>query len=373
MASSSSIIRALSPSLANIAQHTASDPVDALNARHFALSGANTVDELLELIPSDYRILSATPTSCASSRATLAKWKHHASVGTLPAHLKGSAPKVQFTSGYKDADEAKAHSALLAASHEEYQKKVLAESIKAKADEVTFMEAAITPQRLWSDLASHIAPRSVTVIAGSKLPVVETAVDGTQSVTAWEPSPTAIAIRDNLMVDCAVFALRVISLVEARDAALSRKIEKKRAVAAAATTAAADTDMVVDGVTSNTIAAVVRKEVQRAFMGLAAKEKGGKGKGKNLMEITKKQAQKVMAKYQEGPKKYLPYPPYHRSLSHAVRRPQGSEGMGQRKKKRSGKGKGKAGGSGGQQQQKKQQQPQQKQKSAKAKGKERAQ
>ncbi|KAH8977552.1 hypothetical protein EDB92DRAFT_1957928 [Lactarius akahatsu] len=220
------------------------------------------------------------------------------------------------------------------------------------------MQLALSPQRLWSDLASHIVPRSVTVIAGSKLPVLTTAADGTQSVSAWENSPTAIKIRDDLLQDCAVFALRVVSLVEARDAALSRKIEKKRAVAAAATTAAADTEMVVDGVTPNTIASIVRKEVKSVFLGLIAQDKGKRGKGGKLMEITKKEASKVMAKYQDGPKK----------------RPQGADGMGQKPKKKNRSGKGKAGGSGGQQQQKKkQQQPQQKPKSAKAKGKERAQ
>ncbi|KAH8976349.1 hypothetical protein EDB92DRAFT_1811931 [Lactarius akahatsu] len=295
MASSSSIIRALSPSLANIALNTAGSHDDALNARHFALSGANSVDELIELIPSDYRLVLTDPLreierhtyKLCSARATLAKWTHHASVGTLPPHLRGSAPRIQFSSGYKDADEAKARQAALDTADAEYRVKQLKESILAKTDEVTFMQLALSPQRLWSDLASHIVPRSVTVIAGSKLPVLATAADGTQSVSAWENSPTAIKIRDDLLQDCAVFALRVVSLVEARDAALSRKIEKKRAVAAAATTAAADTEMVVDGVTPNTIASIVRKEVKSVFLGLIAQDKGKRGKGGKLMEITK--------------------------------------------------------------------------------------
>ncbi|KAH9008221.1 hypothetical protein EDB85DRAFT_1883997 [Lactarius pseudohatsudake] len=254
MASSSTIIRALSPSLNTIAQHTAGTHDEALNARHFALSGAQSVEELLELVPSDYRLVLTDPFrdierhcyKLSSARTTLGKWKHHASVGTFPPHLRSTAPKIQFNSGYADDAEAKAKQAVLTSAHAKFQLDALTESIKGKDDEVSFMERALIPQRLWSDLASHIVPRSVTVIAGSKLPVLTTAEDGTQSVTSWEPSPTAITIRDNLLQDCAVFALRIVSIVEGKEQFKRLTIQKKTVVADAATAAAADTAMAVD-------------------------------------------------------------------------------------------------------------------------------
>ena len=109
---SSTVIRALSPtlgSLSNVVLATADlnqllrDKADmAWIARHHTLIGANSVVNLIELIPSDYAQVLADPLHALvqlchklhNARITLAAWHAHQSAGTMPAYLWGSAPKV---------------------------------------------------------------------------------------------------------------------------------------------------------------------------------------------------------------------------------------------------------------------------------------
>jgi hypothetical protein len=281
---SSSIIRALSPGLAAIHQTlTGHDDEDKALARHLALSGANSVDEILELIPSDYRTVLADPLRhCAghveklhAAITTLTKWESHLAAGTLPAHLRTSAPKVQFSAVYVNDAEAKAAEARLATSHAEYQKSVLTESIKQKKDEVTFMKKALEPQQMWTELQARIAPHATQVLGRSKLPVVQYDNDGTVVGTTLEIPRAAEVIRDNVMNDCVVYAQRVISITTARVELMAQKIQKKRDVAAAATSAAADVTMAD---TTATVASLVQKEVKRVLMGTIPKESKRKGK-----------------------------------------------------------------------------------------------
>ena len=106
---SSLFIRALSPTVqslttAVIAGADGSTPDDAAcTTRHLAIMGANSVAEIIELIPSDYRNVLADALHTLvqlihkldNSRSTLAKWREHQGKGMFPPHLRG--PVLRFS------------------------------------------------------------------------------------------------------------------------------------------------------------------------------------------------------------------------------------------------------------------------------------
>ena len=136
---SSAVIRSLSPalgSLSNVVLTAAADailPRDKADvarvARHHTLMGANSVVNLIELIPSDYSQVLADPLHALvqlchklhNARTTLAAWRAHQSAGTMPAHLRGSAPKVQHTSEFAGSELACTCKTSLEAAYVDFQ------------------------------------------------------------------------------------------------------------------------------------------------------------------------------------------------------------------------------------------------------------
>ena len=289
MSSFSALARALSPGV-SVLEHASDDAV-RVKRQHLILS-CNTVDEVVSLIPIDYRSicaehltrLAATAERLAKTRATVASWKHHKSVGTLPPNLRTVAAQVQFTAGYGDSAAAKAAQKALNDAHLEYQRTTLTSMIAAREKEVEALELETSPDHAADPMFAAVMAASPKIVARYKVPVefdrpaaAGDSNDETMRDVRWEQSPAAKALGEEVLTDCPVYTQRVITIQLNRADQLSRKIEKKRAVAAAATTAANDG---AGGTAPSTMTTAIQAEVKRIVMGLMPREPKSKKKTK---------------------------------------------------------------------------------------------
>jgi hypothetical protein len=137
------------------------DAASARLRRHTLLQGASTVDELIAMISDDYRTVLAEPLKGISSltaklgncRSTLQKWLQHQAAGTYPSHVRSKAPELQLTKEFGSEAAAVESISALTGIHLKYLQEALAASIKAKQDEVAHLEAALTPQQLFTELS----------------------------------------------------------------------------------------------------------------------------------------------------------------------------------------------------------------------------
>ena len=290
MTSAPAFIRALSPAVQGIAAaiYETTDPGNVIdgvvnpnrarNARHSAIMGAGAVHEIIELIPHDYRGpladhlrgLAQLTTKLHNSRATLANWRTMKQAGTLPSGLKSTPPQVQLTSNFAGSEAARASKDALDLAHAEYQQATFSAWIQAKGDEVTALEGELAPERVWKVLRTQVLAASEPIIGRSKLPELSTDPDtGNQEITAWEPCPAVIALRDHMLEDCGAYANRVVLVTEAGLATDAIRIKKKRDLAAAAKVAAGEVDVEMGDETtaqsSKSIKALISKEVASAL------------------------------------------------------------------------------------------------------------
>jgi len=250
MASSSmsSIARALSPSIGAITAAFESSPESASSARHFALQAANSVEEVIAMIPSDYRDVlraplfgvSSTVVKLYNARATVARWLQHQAAGTIPAHMRAAAPEVQLTKGFLEGEGA-AHKAALAKGHQEYLSAVLAASLAAKQDDIKFLDASLEPKRLYEELAPLLDARRKEVVDKSLMPIFADGAElGELVFESWAPNTSAIELAKQVKRDSVIYAYRVIALTTAREQAGHAKVEKKRELAKSADVEMAD-------------------------------------------------------------------------------------------------------------------------------------
>jgi hypothetical protein len=251
--------RAVSPSLEGIAHSVVASAPDTLDsgtahlqaersARHLRIMGAETVEDLILCVPPTFRPCLADPLRaisqetqrCIHAHATLSKWRVHEAAGTLPSHLRSSAPQVQQSAGYKDSAEAKAYQQKLRDTHEAYQTKQLTESVKAKADEVKSLSDALEPEVLYKRLEPHIASRAAVLRETQKVPKFRDLRSGAIVLEGFEENPVIDRICLAVAQDAVVYALRVVAIVRAQDALSKLKTDKKRSLAEATVAAAGD-------------------------------------------------------------------------------------------------------------------------------------
>ncbi|KAH9008944.1 hypothetical protein EDB83DRAFT_2322900 [Lactarius deliciosus] len=358
MASSSAVFsavqRAGSPAyqgLANaILSHSGDDDArlqHLQDQRHAGILACNSVAEIIELIPDDYRVhitdhLHSAQKAVAqlcSTRSTVAKWKHHRSVGTLPAHLRGSANKVQFTAGYGETAAAKAAQKTSDDAYSTYQLACLDRDIAARELEVVFLEAAISPDKATLDMRSALAPHCASILERYKVPRDVIGPDGSVTDVQWKVNPQASAIMEATMADVGVYAHRAIAIALNIGKREDMRIEKTKSLAAAAKVAAGDgVAMDVDA----TLAQTIRSEVKRQVMGVMPRDKQqsrGAGPSK-LTGAARGAAANVQATVHgqgTGSKKKRSGPKPQKEGYTVVAKVEGS----QKKRKRRGKGKGK--------------------------------
>ena len=219
--------------------------------RHTAFQGASTVEELIAMIPSDYRTLlqpfllevAGLASKRASAQNVHSKWLAHQTAGTLPSHLRARAPEVQVTKEFGGQQSATAQRSSLLELHDTYGKAALAKSLELKAADLAHLETLLTPEALYKRMEPIIEDRANAILKATKLPRFDRVMlDGKLDVqlVEWVPNKAAEALAREVLDDCVVYAFRVISIVEVREFSLINKANKKKAIARAADVEMAD-------------------------------------------------------------------------------------------------------------------------------------
>ena len=251
-------LRAVSPAVASIAAVMESSVDSAKLARHSAMLAANSFDELMTMIPHDYRVVLRPPLALVSSHAekrakmkvALAKLRDHRGRDpvTFPPSISVKAHDVQLTKEYAVTEEGKKQfEALRKASHD-YRVALLDAEISAKEKNVAHLDGLLQPSSIYMALSEVIKARFEILKLTQKSPILEQAdaADGMEDgeinlvVKGWEVSPVTLETFRNILQDAAAFAFRVIALVEARDIAAQVKLEKKKELRNAADVEMAD-------------------------------------------------------------------------------------------------------------------------------------
>ncbi|KAG7439279.1 uncharacterized protein BT62DRAFT_832964, partial [Guyanagaster necrorhizus] len=217
-------------------------------ARRSALQGARTVDALIDLVPGDFvevlreplRGIASTANKLCSARTTLSKWEAHKKAGTMPAHLFRQAPEIQMTSDFGSSAEGSAQRQALLDAHKAYLDGLLESAIKAKRDDIAFLEAALTPEELYKRLSPLVIDRGQRVLHNRRVANIKFTADNKVAGLEWVQDSQKVAECKNLLADVVVYAFRVISIVEMAQYTASAKLDRKKAIKKAADVEMAD-------------------------------------------------------------------------------------------------------------------------------------
>jgi hypothetical protein len=138
------------------------------------------------------------------------------------------APEVQLLWDFGENDNGTAHRTKLEEAHQAYLKTLLANSIRAKADDSAFLEKALDANWLWNEIAPAVKARAWEILSKSKF--LEFTVSSTNKLTlsGWKENTVAGELGRTILADIPVFCFRVISIVEARDHAATAKVATKK-------------------------------------------------------------------------------------------------------------------------------------------------
>lgn len=240
MSQHNNFTRALSPLAASIAAASSAEEEDKDHARRAPLLSANSVEDLVAMVPSDFRNVLRDPLhevaaltgKLCSAREVLARLRQHQAAGTFPSNLRAKAPEVQvskeFSSSPGNAELVKQR----VAGHHEYLTAMLANAVRSRKDDVDFLEAALTPQQLIKQLSPLVVQRTNELLARSKQPVFGPLdEEGEIVIQKWEENKTISDLGTNMLNDVLYYAFRIQRVVEMREQDKSSKIASKKAVA----------------------------------------------------------------------------------------------------------------------------------------------
>ncbi|KAI0041308.1 hypothetical protein FA95DRAFT_1599033, partial [Auriscalpium vulgare] len=243
-------------------------------------------------------VIAANATKRCRARDTFNKWTAHKTAGTFPQHLRSKPPHIQMSKGFAEKDTAATHRSGLDAAHAKYQLEALEASLRAKKDEVAFLDDALTPEKLYSELMPVVVEVGNRLCQTRKLPELVADDKGNLTATGWLSNEPVRAICQALQRDIVLYAYRIISIVEERDAAAKSKATRKAALDSDVDVTMAD----ATGPSTKSIQAIVDKAVGRAI------QKTGK------KPASKKKLQpnaKASGSKGKDPRNYVP-PPTHK-------------------------------------------------------------
>jgi hypothetical protein len=242
-----SFARALSPTTQRPNDATVSPEEANRVARHTLLLGAESVDQLLALIPVDYRAdlrdlileVASTTTKWLNARATLAKWQA-IPAGQYPSIMTSRQPEIQLSKDYRADAAGSNHVEAIAKEWKEWADATFTNLKKAKDDEVSFHEVKLNHERLFPVMRKAIDARyAVLKEQMTGLPTITkvphpTELNQTVEVIEYHLSPATPLIYAQVKEDCLAYCARARSIVEAREAAVRRKNEAKTKLSKAA-------------------------------------------------------------------------------------------------------------------------------------------
>jgi len=241
IAMASSLARALSPSLASVSASFGTSKANATLARHQALLAANSLAELVAMVPIDYREVLRPYLVAVSSNAekrirmkeSLAKlldFKGRDPV-QFPASITTKVHETQLTKEFASTEAGRQFATASRDAAHAYKVVLLDNDIAAKQANVAQLDSALSTSRFLDDVKNDLKNRYDVLKLTSKLPVFVAKTGGEEGeldLKEWKVSPTVQSGFVEILQDCVAFALRAIALVEAREIASHVKLVRKK-------------------------------------------------------------------------------------------------------------------------------------------------
>ena len=230
--------RALSPLASVLSVSNENKTETALIARQVALSAADTVNELIEMVPQDYRTdlrpelinYAAIATKLCATRAVLHKLQEHVRVGTLPPSIKSAPPALQLTKEFKDQAGAVAAQRDMTEAHTSYCRSILLQQVALKEKEVAALDGHFDPAKIWEKLKTIVTDRHAVLAEKGKLPCFDKNPETQEWVFngSWSVNPVLGVIYDQVKQDMVTYVFRILSIVTARESIASKKANAKK-------------------------------------------------------------------------------------------------------------------------------------------------
>jgi hypothetical protein len=243
MASLSTFDRARTPTLSALAASTGKTNADAFAARQHVLLGANSLSELVAMVPSNYReVLKPFLVEASSNAEKRVRAKEtHAKLVSLkdrdpiqfPSHIAVKVHEVQLTKEFAATDEGRKAASDLAAANLSYKTALLDREISAKAENIVHLDRLLAVESFFSKMAPAILQRYSTLRLTHKVPkLVANTADGAEEgeiiVQSWDVSPALQAEYEMVAQDLSSYALRACAMVDGKAAAATSKIAAKK-------------------------------------------------------------------------------------------------------------------------------------------------
>ncbi|KIM72424.1 hypothetical protein PILCRDRAFT_16150 [Piloderma croceum F 1598] len=212
------------------------------------------------------------------------------------------APEVQLLKDFGEDNEGAAHRSNLEKAHKAYLVTLLDNSIRAKSDDVMFLEKALDAQRLFDEIPPAVKTQALDILAKSKLPVFTQSETGELSLSGWKENSITADLGQTILSDIPVYCFRVVSIVEARDHAATAKVKAKKQLHQAADAEMADATKPGPSIQSMIDKAVSARLKKSAPKGAAKKNSKDGKKGKNKKTTSTPSSKKVLV----PPAPYLP-------------------------------------------------------------------
>jgi len=248
---SSVFMRALSPAVALMSASMSSSEDSSQLAHHSALLVANSLLELVTMIPQDYRevlrprLVEFTSNVEKRNRmhdllAKLVDLKGRDPV-QFPVSISTNVHKPQLTKEFASTESGKQFIAQAAQECYTYKVVLLDNDITTRHANIAQLDKALTTSSFYDSVKDDLAAHHEVLLAMSKIPLFKDGVEPGETVlSGWGVAPTIKAGYLEIQVDCVAFALQALSLVEARDMAARSKLDCKKDLKEAADVEMAD-------------------------------------------------------------------------------------------------------------------------------------
>jgi hypothetical protein len=150
------------------------------DARFHLYQGANSLEDVLGVVPSDYRDCLRDPlrevqavthrmTSC---RTTVAKWEALKQAGQVPTQYRLKPVDVQYCKDFKDSAVVAARNAASALAHTTFVNKLFHDDLDVKKQELEHLRSLLAPRSVAECLLAIVKVKATEVSARSLRPVL---------------------------------------------------------------------------------------------------------------------------------------------------------------------------------------------------------
>ncbi|TFY51271.1 hypothetical protein EVJ58_g10656, partial [Rhodofomes roseus] len=266
--------------------------------RQSLLGAANSVDDVVALVPRDYRdqlrplLLEAagTQSKICTADQVLKRLEDHKSRGTLPQHLRSKVPPLQFSKEYAETEAGASARSAATAAHKLFVDTLLQNAIASKGDEARYLRESLLVEKVVTKTTSVVNARYTALGQRGRVPTFSRTVsdDGTvtTTMTGFVENPINAQLHIQVLEDCASYIERVRLIVESRFEAEALKLAKKKEVVHAADKMAVDDDSTpstssganIDKLVAQRVKQEVKKALQASAVAKGGKKSGGSSK-----------------------------------------------------------------------------------------------